>query len=223
MPVELDEFYNIFDGQTRMRRAEQPRRASATRFAGRGDDLNRPIQSAPRSSATSQPVMRTSPTRTRTRALLQRARRRRAHRGAGRRASTRTCSPTWPTRSRRGRATRRRSRTRSPSSPSTLDVATRRCASSARSWTTPPTFTRDLRRRRQRAARARCRRSTRALETGIAGARAARSSSTGDLQDDARTRCATSPRRPTHERRAARPDRHGGHAAPAAALPRART
>ena len=124
VPVELDEFFNMFDEPRRARASQDNLQGFGDAFAGRGADLDRDDRGARRAaSVTSSRSWRNLPTRHRAAGVLQGARRRRADRRAGLEAPTRTCSPRWPTPSRRSRATRRRCKDTIAKSPPTLDAA----------------------------------------------------------------------------------------------------
>ena len=83
-PVEFDEFFNMFDDETRAA-AQSNLTGSATRFAGRGHDLNPAIERAPPAAARPHPgrAEPVRPARRGLRALLPRARAHRRDRRAG--------------------------------------------------------------------------------------------------------------------------------------------
>ena len=108
VPVELDEFFNMFDEPTR-RASQGNLQGFGDALAGRGADLNQTIQVAPELFGHLGSVMANlSAPRTELPSLLQGARRRRAHRRAGLEDQRAPLHRRWPTPSRRSRATRRR-------------------------------------------------------------------------------------------------------------------
>ena len=206
----------------RARPAQATSQGFGDAFAGRGADLGRTIEEAPRLLGHLEPVMRNLADPQHPAAdVLQGARRRRAHRRAGLADATRACSRRWPTPSRRSAATPRRCRQFIAKQPADAGRRrSRRSASSARSWPTDRASPRTLGRDRASCA-ARCPTSTRRSRPAPASS-AACPSSTRELAGHVR-RARGPDLRAVDERRAARADRDGHHAQPAAALPTARS
>ena len=157
-PVEFDEFLDMFDEPTRAAVAGQPARASATRFAGRGDGLNQAIGALRPLLRDVIPVARNlasrghGPRRASSPSSADAAR----IVAPGRRARRPSCSSTSTrTFARAARGARRSSRSRSPrarrrSTPAIRDVP----AASGRSWPTPRACSASCARACARCARA---------------------------------------------------------------------
>ena len=139
-----------------------------------------------------------------------------AHRRAGVRRAGARSSRRWPTPSRRSAATSRRSRTSSPSRPSTLDAATESLRVQRPFLDRPRPRSRGLLGRdrgaagRAAAAQRRDRRRHAVQKRAVDAQRRARPRRSTSVRDLAEA--------PGHERGAARADRDGHHAQPAAAL-----
>ena len=222
VPVELDDVYNIFDEPRRGRPRRTTSTASATRFAGRGAATStRRSATLPRLSVPRSRSRATWPTRsTELAQLLPGARRTR--RASSRRSprSTRGCSPTWPT---TFEAISRDPQALKDTIAKSPADARRRRRTSLRVQRPflddTAAFSRDLARRRRTSCAARCRASTarsrsarRCSRRSVAAQRRARRTRS--------TRCSDLAEHADDQRGAARPDRHGDHAQPAAALPR---
>ena len=170
-PVELDEFFNIFDERHARGRAEEPRGLRRRVRHARRRRSTATIRSAPRFLAHLEPVMATlSPTRTRSSSASSassatpRASLRAGRRPLRARLHRRRATPSRRGRATRERAARRRSRSPAPTMERRHPLA---AASSARSSSTLRDFSVALDDAAQRAAAHAAARSSRRCETGI--------------------------------------------------------